>query len=127
MIAKVSSTRRCMSTAVAHSRSSIASASTNSYEHDVHHIRNRCIVMNNCLMDNRLPTIRHGSTARLSYTDGIDDIRCRQFSSIQQKGDTEESNESKVANNEIEDADLMAEVQEANERYVVYSIEYDTQ
>ena len=67
-------------------------------------------------MDNKLRTIQHVSTARLSssYTGRI---HCRQFTSVQQKGEIDES---KVANDEIEDAELMAEVQEANERYVVY-------
>ena len=122
MIAKVSSTRHFISSATRRSRSVVASASTNNYKHDVRDIkRNRCTIMSNCLMDNRLSTKQNGSsTARLSsYTDRVN-IHCRQFSSVKKKGDTEESNVSKVANDEIEDADLMAEVQEANERYVVH-------
>jgi len=70
-------------------------------------------------MGDKLPTKQHVTTRLSSYTGRVN-IHCRQFSSIQQKGDTEESNESIVTNVEIEDADLMAEVQEANERYVVY-------
>ena len=71
-------------------------------------------------MDDRLPTIQNVSTARLSsYTSRVS-IHYRQFSSVQQKGDTDDTDESKVANDESEDADLMAEVQEANDRYVVY-------
>ena len=123
MIAKVSSTRHCISSTPRRSRLVVASSSTNSYfKHDVHDIkRNRCTVaVMSCLMDDRLPTIQNVSTARLSsYTSRVN-IHYRQFSSVQQKGDTDDADESKVANNEIEDADLMAEVQEANERYVVY-------
>ena len=119
MIAKFPPTRQCISTtATRRCRSTVASASTNNYN-NIHNIRNRCTVMS-CLMDDRLQTTQqHGSTARLSSYTGRINIHCRQFSSIQEKGDTDDTDESEVAN-EIEDADLMAEVQEANERYVVY-------
>ena len=119
MIARVSSTRRHIPAAVAHCRSSIAS-SANSYKNDDIKLcmRNRCTVMS-CLMGDRLQTIQHGSAARLSsYTDRIN-IHARQFSSSaeqQQQADADDKDESKVAIDEIEDADLMAEVQEANER-----------
>ena len=117
MIARASSTRHFISSATRRSRLVVASSSTNNY-HDVHDIkRNRCTV-GCCLMDDRLPTIQNVSTARLSnYTDRTDTY-CRQFSSLQQKGDTDDTDESNIGENK--DVDLVAEVQEANERCVVY-------
>ena len=122
MVARVSFTRLCMSSATRRSRSVVASSSsTNSYKNDnIKCLRNRCTVMSS-LVDNRIQTIQYGTTASLSSYNSRVNIYCRQFSSHneQQKADIKDSNE-KVANDEIEDADLMAEVQDANKRYVVY-------
>ena len=122
MIAKMSSTRQHISSATRQSRSVVASSSTNNYKHDdIKCITNRCTVMSG-LMDDRLQTIlQHVSnTARLSRYKGRVDIHCRQFSRHNEQHQEVNTDESKVAIDEIADADLMAEVQEANERYVVY-------
>jgi len=76
--------------------------------------------MSGLMDDCRSPTIQNVSTGRLSSCTGKVNVHCRQFSSYNEQHQVD-TDESKVANDEIEDADiLMAEVQEANERYVVY-------